>query len=112
MTDDEIRGDREAAARIPLAAAVKALREQLLEAMRVGAEKDLKFALGPIEMEFDIVASWTGDVHAGVKFWVVDAGAKGTRASEATHRLKLTLQPVSVAGGDVSISDFVTGPMG
>jgi hypothetical protein len=86
---------------IALASAVRALRAELQEAIRVGAGEELRFALGPVELELQVQAAWEGGGEAAIKFWVVSIGAKGGRSSEATHTLRLSLTPVRIgAYGD------------
>lgn len=87
---------------IPLASAIRALRSELQEAIRVGSGEELRFALGLVELELQVQATCEGSVESGVKFWVVSVGAKGARSSEVTHTLRLSLTPVRVGatGGE------------
>jgi sugar/nucleoside kinase (ribokinase family) len=94
---------------VELAKAIKSLRRELMDAMKDGAEEDLRFGLGPIEVEFELAATSSREANAGVKFYVVDIGAKGASGMTATHRIKLNLVPVTAAGGDVKVVDVV-GP--
>ena len=95
---------------VELSNAVKSLRQELMKAMRDGRHEDLRFGLGPIEVEFELATSWSGEANAGVKFYIVDVGAKGSREVSSTHRIKLSLVPVTASGGDVQIADVV-GPV-
>jgi hypothetical protein len=81
---------------IPLAAAVKALREELCEAVRVGEGEELRFALGPIELELQVQAGSEAGGDVGIKFWLVSVGGKTGRSSETTHTVRLSLTPVRV----------------
>jgi hypothetical protein len=81
---------------IPLAGAIRALRSELQEAIRAGDGEELRFALGPVELELQVQAAWEGGGKAGIKFWLVSIGAKGGRSSEATHTLRVSLTPVRV----------------
>jgi hypothetical protein len=92
---------------IPLAKAIQDLRAELLDAVEEGREKDLRFKLKPIELEFSVAMTWTGEVHAGVKFWVVDLGAKGEVEQARTHKLKLVLEPTDREGGEFYVRDTV-----
>lgn len=86
---------------IPLAVAVRALRGELLDAVRAGEGEPLRFALGPIELELQVQTTCEGSLETGIKFWLVSVGAKGARSSEATHTVRLSLTPVRVgAYGD------------
>lgn len=86
---------------IALASAIRALRSELQEAIRAGEGEELRFALGPVELELQVQAACEGGGEAGIKFWLVSIGAKGGRSSEATHTLRVSLTPVRVgAYGD------------
>jgi hypothetical protein len=84
---------------IPLASAIRVLRAELQEAVRSGAGEELRFALGPVELELQIEAASEGGGEAGIKFWLLSAGAKGSRSSQSSHTLRLTLTLVR-AGTD------------
>jgi hypothetical protein len=90
---------------IPLASAIKALRRELVAAVKEANDQEVRFALGPIELEFQVEVSREAGGEAGVKFWVVSLGAKGSRMSGTTHTVRLSLSPVraSEAGGDVPL---------
>ncbi len=79
---------------VPLASAIAALRRELVAAVSEGEEKGVRFALGPIELEFQVEVSSEAAGEAGVRFWVVSLGGKGSRASGSTHTVRLTLNPV------------------
>jgi Trypsin-co-occurring domain 2 len=84
---------------IPLAAAIRALRSELLEAVRAGEDDEIRFALGPIELELTVEATRERGGDAGVRFSLLSAGARSTRASGSTQVVRLTLTPVR-AGAD------------
>jgi hypothetical protein len=97
---------------VPLANAIADLRAELLKALQEGAGKDLQFRLKPIELELKLAITAGGEANAGIKFWVVEIGGKGTYDNAATHTLKLTLEPVGPDGGDVKISSAgIPNPM-
>ena len=98
--------------RIPLAEAIRAVRNELLDAMREGSAADLRFGVSGIDLEFEVEASRSGEAGAGVKFWVVNAGVKGSVAAGSTQRVKLSLVPVTATGGEVKVTSFVTGEIG
>lgn len=81
---------------IPLASAIRALRAELLEAVRAGEREELRFALGPVELELQVEAAREAGGGAGIKFWVASVGAKGSRSSSTTHTVRLSLTPVRV----------------
>jgi Trypsin-co-occurring domain 2 len=82
---------------VPLASAIDALREELVAAVQEGKDQDVRFALGPIELEFQVEVSREAGAQAGVKFWVVSLGGKGSRTSGTTHTVRLSLSPVLAA---------------
>ena len=81
--------------RLPLAATIQALREELALALAKSQGEDLRFALGPIELELELTVSREGSVETGIRFWVVSAGRSGTSTDATTHTVRLTLTPVS-----------------
>jgi hypothetical protein len=90
---------------IPLAQAIAALRSELVAAVSEGEDKGVRFALGPVELEFQVEVSNEEGVDGGVRFWVVSVGGKGSRSSAQTHTVRLTLTPVlaSEVGEDVPL---------
>jgi Trypsin-co-occurring domain 2 len=98
--------------RIPLAEVIQSLRSELMDAMRVGSVEELKFGVGPVDMEFQLDVTKEVEAGTGVKFWVINADAKGSYTSASTQRVKLTLTPVTVSGGEVKVTSFVTGDIG
>ena len=89
---------------VRLADFLSALREQLRAAH---AERDPAFPIqvGPISVEFTLLTRREGEGHAGVKFWVVDAGVSGKLAAESTQKVTLQLTPLDPAGGKLRVSD-------
>ncbi len=95
-------------ARIPLARAIEDLRSELLAAVSSGKNQPLQFRLKPIELELKLAVTREAGTNAGVKFWVLDIGAKGTTANATTHTLKLVLEPVGKDGK----SEFLVSEIG
>jgi hypothetical protein len=87
---------------IPLANAIRALRREIVEAVRAGSGEEIRFALGPVELELQVEAAREVGGEAGVKFWLVSIGGKGSRSSGTSHTVRLTLTPVrtSAAAGE------------
>lgn len=81
---------------IPLASAIRALRTELQAAVRSSEGEELRFALGPVELELQVETASEGEGEAGIKFWLVSVGAKGSRSSGMTHTVRLSLTPVRV----------------
>jgi hypothetical protein len=89
---------------VGLAQAIGALRRELAQAQRAAAGEDLRFRLGPVEMEFLLEVTKEGSGEAGVRFWVVNVGGKGGVSRGMTHRLTLALQPYdSLTGADAAV---------
>ena len=88
--------------KVPLAEAIQALRVEIVEANRKSKYEDVRFKLGPIELEFGLEVSREVAGNAGLKFWVVSIGGSGKRASAATHSVRMVLTPV---GGDIVVAD-------
>jgi len=78
---------------IELAELVGQLRAELTEAMRAGEHAELRFELGPVELELTLAVSKEVKPGAKVRFLVVEAGTDASVASGSTQRIKLTLDP-------------------
>ena len=89
---------------VGLAEAIKALRAELGQAMAEGSGQHIRFRPGPIEMEFQLEVEDQVGAEAGIKFWVVTIGGKGSHTSGTTHRVALSLVPVGPDGKDLEIS--------
>jgi|1186.fasta_scaffold492652_2 hypothetical protein len=91
---------------VGLADAIRALRSELTTAMTEGADQALRFELGPVEMEFLLEVQKEAGGEAGVRFWVISLGGKGSVSSGSTHRVTLALTPRTREGGTPKISDW------
>lgn len=74
---------------IELSRAVAVLREELLTAVASGAEQDLVFGVGPIEMEFTIELRTDAKAKAGFKAWVVSGDVEAGAARVRTQNLSM-----------------------
>jgi hypothetical protein len=98
---------------VPLAKMIQDLRAELLAAVAEGEGKELRFKLQPIELDLELAVTWTGEANGGVKFWVVEFGAKGGVEKGMTQRVKLVLDPVNSAGqSGFFMSDTSRGNLG
>src|SRR5438552_3510880 len=95
---------------IGLQEAIRTLRAELTAAMAEGEGKDLQFRAGPIELEFLVQVERQKAGEAGIKFWVDSIGSSSTATSTNTHRIKLTLTPVTSAGDDLNVADRSSRP--
>ncbi|MFD7516786.1 trypco2 family protein [Streptomyces niveus] len=76
---------------VGLADAVRAVRAELQAAMADGAGEDLRFEVGPVEVEFAIDLRKERWSEANAKVLVLSLGTKGSAAMSRTHRLCFTL---------------------
>jgi hypothetical protein len=83
---------------IELASVIRDLREELERAIAAGRDEQLRFELGPIELEVAVVVKQSNGNNGKVSFWVVGAGGDRTNESATTQRIKLTLTPRLGAG--------------
>jgi hypothetical protein len=81
-----------------LAETIEALRAELTAAMAQGSGKPLQFELGQVDVELSLAIIREGSGDGGLRFGVVSFGAAGKLASDTTHRLSLTLNPVAPRG--------------
>ncbi|MCI3932040.1 trypco2 family protein [Streptomyces sp. AN091965] len=88
-----------------LAEAIGAVRAELRRAEEAGRDENVRFRTGPVELEFSVDVRKEGEARAKVFVLPFGAEAKGARSTGATHRLKVTLQPVDGAGEDRVIGD-------
>lgn len=80
---------------IGIAEAVEHLRAELVAAA-AGGGSGPRFEVGPVELEFSVEMRKEG--KAGVKAWVVSAGAETSKVS--VHRVKLVLTPKDTTTGN------------
>jgi hypothetical protein len=78
---------------IPLAALIKELRRELLDAMREGAGSELQFSLGPVELDLEVQVSRERGGGGGIRFWVLSAEGSAKGGSAQTQRIHLVLNP-------------------
>lgn len=92
---------------LELADLVAGLRAELARARLEGEGADLRFDVGPVELEVTVAVQDKGALNGGIKFWVVTAGASGEYSTTTTQRVKLTLTPED--GKDRSAPVQITG---
>lgn len=94
---------------IGLAEAVKAIRDELARAQLEGADEEIRFSVGPVEVEFEVAVVREGGANGKVKVWVVEVGASGKLARTTTHRVSVTLDP-RVDGKPIEVGDRLRKP--
>ncbi|PBC86437.1 hypothetical protein SAMN05428945_6017 [Streptomyces sp. 2224.1] len=98
---------------IELAAAVRAVRDQLMDAAASGAGEPMRFEVGPIQMEFTVELRREAGAKGGVKAWVVNADTEARASRTRTHRITFTLTPKNTATGTgVEIGNDAPGDTG
>ncbi|MFC4120646.1 trypco2 family protein [Nonomuraea zeae] len=90
---------------IGLADAVTGIRRELQAAMQAGAGEALRFEVEEVEIDFGMELSKEAGGSAGVKVWVLEAGASASATRATTHHLTVRLKPRTAAGGPVDIAD-------
>ncbi|MFF0415596.1 trypco2 family protein [Kitasatospora sp. NPDC004745] len=98
---------------VPLADAVAAVRDELLEAAaRAGDDPGVVFAVGQVEMEFEVELRADAKAKAGFKLWAVGAETEAGISRARTHRVSFTLTPKRPDGTDLLISSVQERPEG
>ncbi|MFI2205544.1 trypco2 family protein [Streptomyces sp. NPDC020192] len=78
---------------IELSEMIAQLRAELATAMAAGEGEDLRFALGPVQLELTVSVQRDAAASGKVKFWVVELGADGKLGRQDTQTVRLTLEP-------------------
>ncbi|GGY08434.1 trypco2 family protein [Streptomyces tanashiensis] len=99
---------------VPLTDAVAAVRDELIAAAaRAGDDPQVVFAVGPLEMEFQVELRADAKAKAGFKLWAVGAETEAAHSRGRTHRVTFTLTPKRSDGSDIivkSTQDRSAGP--
>jgi len=91
---------------LPLANFIGALRAELRTAA-LAKDLQLQFNVGPVNVEFTLMTRHEGGGKAGIRFWVVEAGASANVVGESTQKVTLTLTPVTASGDAWQVADEV-----
>lgn len=89
---------------LELAQAVTLVRDELLRAAAAGADRELRFEVGPIGMEFTVELREDARARGGFRAWVVSAEADAGLSRARTHKVTFTLTPRTADGGPVEIA--------
>jgi Trypsin-co-occurring domain 2 len=92
-----------------LAGAIRVVRRQLDESMSEGRDGAVRFELGAVHMEFEVVLTRDASVDGGIRFGVVSFGGKGGLGRTRTHRISVEMQPVIVDGKGMRTPALVAG---
>ena len=94
---------------IELADVISELRDELDRARLAADGSELRFGLGPVELEVSVALAREGKTGGKIKFWVAEVNAEGKLASTSTQRIKLTLTPTLGPAGAAELSVYVGG---
>jgi hypothetical protein len=98
---------------VPLADAVAAVRDELLKAAaRAGDDPQVVFAVGPVELEFEVELRADAKAKAGFKLWAVGAETEAGLSRARTHRVSVTLTPKRPDGSDLLVHSTQERPVG
>jgi hypothetical protein len=82
---------------LPLREVIRSLRSELVEAATEGQTEAVRFELGPIELEFQVVVEREGEAGGKLGFHIFAANAEvnlgGKVSDQRTQKVKLTLTP-------------------
>lgn len=79
---------------VGLSDAIQQLRSELANAMARAPKTGLRFQPGPVELSLQVAVTNNLGGKAGIKWWVIEAGAEASREVVNTQTLKLSLTPV------------------
>jgi hypothetical protein len=88
--------------------ALEGLRFELQRAAYLGKAQQLRFKPGPIEVTFEAVVTTAGKAKAGIRWWLIEAGAEGSLESAQTQKIKLTLNPVFFDATGQPVEQLIT----
>ncbi len=92
---------------IGLADAIRAVRQELLQAIEEGADSPLAFTARRVDLTFQVVFTAGKGGGAGIKAWVVSADFRGEKSTATKHKVKVRLAPIDRATGtSLDISDL------
>ena len=100
-------GNAALAGGVPLAAAIRALRAELMQAWTDAQGQSLRFKVAPVELTLEVAVTWTGKGTAGIKWWLLEAGGEVSREKATTQTIKLTLDPVTLDAQGRVVSVFI-----
>lgn len=81
---------------VTLSDAIAGLRRELLLAWQASEGSYLRFRPSPVELTLQLGVTSVKGAQAGVKWWLIEAGAEVSRELQATQTIKFTLDPVVV----------------
>jgi Trypsin-co-occurring domain 2 len=94
---------RAVVAELGLTEAICVLREELEQAVSRSDGQQIRFLIGPVEMEFHVGVRREGGATGKARFWVLEAGTEGRYARETVQRVSITLQAVDDDGQPIRV---------
>lgn len=77
--------------------------------MAEGEDEELRFALGPIELELSVSVERDAAVNGKVKFWVAELGADARTGNANTQTVRLALEPRLAGSGTPHSPVLISG---
>lgn len=96
-------------ATIPLAKVIAALRAELQEAQSEGAGEALRFEVGDVELELQVVVTAEVAAKGGLKVHIFSIGGSAKYKQAETQKVKLKLS-AKTNGGPTTVSDAIPRP--
>jgi len=88
-----------------LAEAINVLRSELRKAQDSGRGADVRFAVGPVEVELVVEVGKTAGGEASIKVLnLLSIGGKGEVSKGDTNRVKVVLNPIGVGGAPFEVA--------
>jgi hypothetical protein len=95
---------------VPLAAAIAALRDELLQACWDGRRQALRFRPSPVELTMHVTVTSAGKGSAGVRWWLIGLAGEVSRESAVAQTIKLTLEPVLLGEDGQPVELLIDAP--
>jgi len=73
---------------------LEALRIEISESILLSEGKEIRFEMGEIELEMQVVIEKSKEAKGGVKFWVVEMGGGAAAKDSITHKIKIPFKPI------------------
>lgn len=73
---------------------LEALRIEISESILLSEGKEIRFEMGKIELEMQVVIEKSKEGKGGVKFWVVEMGGGMAAKDSITHKIKIPFTPI------------------
>ncbi|WP_169983557.1 trypco2 family protein [Microbispora sp. H10836] len=86
-----------------LSEAINAVRNELLEARRLGEGTEMPFDVGDIEIEFSFTLTREKSAKGGIKVWVLEAEGAGSRGSATVNKVTVNLSPKNLDGSPAEV---------